>query len=216
MSSTAQYANTPKLGEVQISTANTNRDGTGTLGTVLVAGTSGTRIDKIQITATGTTTAGMVRLFVTKGRPGVTISSITFSGTTATVTTTSAHGLTTTDKATVQGAFPDDYNVKDTAITVTGATTFTYTMATTPTLNASTVGAYSTTPAAPVSRLWREVAVSAITPSGTVACFTSTQSSTSTTDAGYLPLTLPPGYSLRASTHNAETFNITATLAGDF
>ena len=63
MAITAQYAATPKNGSTQIATANTLRDGTGTLGTVLTAGTSGSRIDSIIIHATTTTTAGMVRFF---------------------------------------------------------------------------------------------------------------------------------------------------------
>ena len=151
MSSTAQYANSPRVGIANISTANTNRDGTGTIVAAFVAGSSGSRIDKVVIEATSTTTAGMVRLFITKGKAGVTISTITFVGTTATVTTAAAHGLSTGNKITVQGAFPDDYNVTDVAVTVTGATTFTFTMSTTPTLNASTVGAYSSTPSTPVS-----------------------------------------------------------------
>ena len=61
---TAQYTSTPKNGSAQISVANTNRDGTGTLGTVYTAGTSGARIDSILIQATDTTTAGMIRFFL--------------------------------------------------------------------------------------------------------------------------------------------------------
>jgi len=67
MSTTPQYASTPRLGIAQISTANTNRDGTGTIGTVFTAGASGSRVDAIAIKATGTVTAGMVRLFVHDG-----------------------------------------------------------------------------------------------------------------------------------------------------
>lgn len=215
MSSTAQYAATPKVGVVAISTANTNRDGTGTLGIVYTAGASGARIDKINTQASGTTTAGIVRYYVVKGEPGNTISTITFSSTTATVTTTAAHGLTTGDLVTVQGAFPDDYNVAGTAITVTGATTFTYTMATTPTANAATVGYYATTASTITARLWREVAVSAITPSGTVVAFSNTMASSVLADQGHLSLILQPGWSLRASTHNAESFNCIAA-GGDF
>ena len=53
-----------------ISTANTGRDGTGTLGTIYTARTAanggkGARIDSISVCATSTTTAGMVRIFVT-------------------------------------------------------------------------------------------------------------------------------------------------------
>jgi hypothetical protein len=64
MATSPQYVGTAKSPSVTISTANTNRDGTGTLGTVHTAGASGSRIDRLLIQATGTTTAGMVRLFV--------------------------------------------------------------------------------------------------------------------------------------------------------
>lgn len=127
MSATSNYAATPKTAVAQVSTANTARDGTGTLATVFTAGASGSRIDDIAITATGTTTAGMVRLFLHDGTN---------------------------------------------------------------------------------ARLWREVAVSAITPSATVSPFSSL--------LGSLALVLQTGWSLRASTHNAETFNVLVTRAGDF
>lgn len=65
MATTSQYVSTPKSPTVSISTANTNRDGsTGTYGTLMTAGSSGSRVDRLNITATGTTTAGMVRLFL--------------------------------------------------------------------------------------------------------------------------------------------------------
>lgn len=67
MAVTAQYAATPKVGVAQISTANANRDGTGTLGTVITAGASGSRVDTVTVKATGTVTNGMVRLFVHDG-----------------------------------------------------------------------------------------------------------------------------------------------------
>jgi hypothetical protein len=58
---------TPKVGMVRISTANTLRDGTGTLGDVITGATFGTRVDRIHVRAQGTTTAGMVRLFISDG-----------------------------------------------------------------------------------------------------------------------------------------------------
>lgn len=127
MSTQAQYASTAKTAVGQLSAANTNRDGTGTLVTILTAGAAGTRIDDITIQATGTTTAGMVRLFLHDGTN---------------------------------------------------------------------------------ARLVKEIAVSAITPSGTVAAFTSSLFNQN--------LILATGWSLRASTHNAETFNVCVTRAGDF
>lgn len=132
MAASAQYASTPKVGVGQISTANTNRDGTGTIGTVFTAGSSGSRIDMIDIQATATTTAGMVRLFL-------------HNGTTA--------------------------------------------------------------------FLLAEVPVVAITPSGTIPAFSAQLNSNTMTQI--LPIVIPTGWSLRASTHNAEAFNVIA-LGGDF
>lgn len=127
MSTAAQYASTARTEVAQVSAANTNRDGTGTIATVFAAGASGSRIDDIAIIATGTTTAGMVRLYLHDGTN---------------------------------------------------------------------------------ARLWREVAVSAITPSATVSPFSSV--------LGNLALVLQTGWSLRASTEKAETFNVLVTRAGDF
>lgn len=67
MANTPQFVATPKLYQVQISTANANRDGTGTIGTVATAGSSGTWIDYVYYVATVTTTAGAVRLFIDDG-----------------------------------------------------------------------------------------------------------------------------------------------------
>ena len=67
MATAAQYAATVQNASAQISTANTNRDGTGTIVSVITGATNGTRIDDIYIVATGTTTAGVVRLFIDDG-----------------------------------------------------------------------------------------------------------------------------------------------------
>jgi hypothetical protein len=60
---------TPQMPIVGISTANTNRDGiTGTYGTLFTAGTLGARIERVLAKGDGSSTsAGMVRLFVTVG-----------------------------------------------------------------------------------------------------------------------------------------------------
>jgi hypothetical protein len=74
-----------------------------------------------------------------------TISTITRGGTgnlTATVTTASAHGLVTGNQIVVAGASPAQYNGTF-IITKTGNSTFTYTMATAPATDATTVGAYT-------------------------------------------------------------------------
>ncbi|MCW3678217.1 hypothetical protein [Burkholderia cenocepacia] len=71
-----------------------------------------------------------------------TITSITASGTTATLTTALAHGLSTGDQVTITGATPGAFNGTYT-VTVTGPTTFTYTMLTAPGGNATVVGTYT-------------------------------------------------------------------------
>ena len=62
---------------------------------------------------------------------GRSVTSITRSSTTATVTTSIAHGYTTGDSVVIAGATETDYNGVYT-ITVTGTTTFTYTVANSP------------------------------------------------------------------------------------
>ena len=120
---------TPVIGMAQISTANTNRDGTGTIESVLIGGTEGTRIHRITIKAIATTTAGIIRLFIDDGS-----------------------------------------NV----------------------------------------RLWREILVTAITPSASVATFEE-EILLDEEEA----LILPATYELQAATHNAESFNIIAE-GGDY
>jgi hypothetical protein len=74
-----------------------------------------------------------------------TISTITRGGTgnlTATLTTASAHGLVTGNQVTISGATESNYNGTY-IITVTGASTFTYVMASAPAADASVVGTYT-------------------------------------------------------------------------
>lgn len=72
---------------------------------------------------------------------GQTISSITYVTTTATLTTATAHGLTTGMVVTISGASPAAYNGTF-SITVTDTTHFTYTMVSNPGANATSVGSY--------------------------------------------------------------------------
>lgn len=60
----AMFASRPLTAVVNFSTANTNRDGTGTIATLVTGTDLGTRIDRVRLSATGTTTAGMVRFFI--------------------------------------------------------------------------------------------------------------------------------------------------------
>lgn len=67
MSGTAAYAGTVNAGQVLASAANTNRDGTGTLVTVLTAGANGALLERLSVIAQGTTTAGMIRFYIDDG-----------------------------------------------------------------------------------------------------------------------------------------------------
>ena len=73
--------------------------------------------------------------------PGVSISSITSSATTATVTTGTVHGLNTNDWVYLSGQTTTAYSGTY-QITVTSTTTFTYTLAASTTSPASVVGSY--------------------------------------------------------------------------
>jgi SPP1 family predicted phage head-tail adaptor len=69
------------------------------------------------------------RLTIQTATPvAVSITSITRSGTTATVTTAAAHGYQDGDYVTIAGAGQAGYNLSEVPIDVTGTTTFTYTV----------------------------------------------------------------------------------------
>ena len=59
------FVATPKSYEVRIATANAGRDGTGTLGTLATGVANGSVVQAIRVQADGTTTAGVVRIFLT-------------------------------------------------------------------------------------------------------------------------------------------------------
>lgn len=62
------FAETPVIGRALISTANTNRDGTGSMATLATGATGhGTRVEYLRYKATVTTTAGMIRFFIYDG-----------------------------------------------------------------------------------------------------------------------------------------------------
>jgi len=67
MAATPQFASSPRLGVGALSTANANTNGSGTLVTVMSAGSSGTKINEILVQASSTVTAGMVRIFIFDG-----------------------------------------------------------------------------------------------------------------------------------------------------
>lgn len=67
MATSPVFAVTPRVGMAQVSVANAGRDGTGTLVDVIVGAATGTKISEVVVEATVTTTAGMVRLFLSDG-----------------------------------------------------------------------------------------------------------------------------------------------------
>ena len=133
MSATAQYASTPRFGSANLTTADTSLTAPTTVGTILTAGSSGTRIDYIDIQGVATTVAGLINLFVYDGTNYI---------------------------------------------------------------------------------LWTQVPVIAITSSTTVPAFGANLSSNN--NANSMPLTLPTGYSLRATTSVAQTGVRVSAYGGDF
>ena len=160
---TANITGNTTMGGTAAITGNTTIGGTATIGgNTAITGTlsatqDGTFTGTGQLTIpAGTTgqrsalpTVGMTRYNRTTnvyesyvGVAGQTISTITFVATTATLTTSSVHGLSSGNVITVSGASPSNYNGTY-SITVTGTSTFTYVMATAPATNATVVGTYT-------------------------------------------------------------------------
>ena len=133
MSTAAQYASTPKVGSANLTTADTSLTAPTTVGTIFTAGSSGSRIDYIDIQGVATTVAGLINLFI--------------------------------------------YD---------GTTYF----------------------------LWQQVPVIAITSSTTAPAFNATLSSNN--NANVMPLCIPTGYSLRATTSVAQTGIRVIAYGGDF
>lgn len=67
MATTPNFAATVKSWAAAISTADTSRTAPSNVGTLVTAGSSGSRVDEISITAAGTSTANVVRIFLYNG-----------------------------------------------------------------------------------------------------------------------------------------------------
>ena len=61
------FAVTPRIGATNVATANTNRDGSGTVATLITGAATGTRVAEIVVKARVTTTAGQVRAWLYDG-----------------------------------------------------------------------------------------------------------------------------------------------------
>lgn len=133
MATSAQYASTPVFGSATLTTADTSLTAPTTVGTILTAGASGTRIDYIDLQGVATTVSGLINLFVYDGTNYI---------------------------------------------------------------------------------LWQQVPVQAVTSSTTAPAFTSALSSNS--NANIMPLIIPTGYSLRATTSVAQTGLRVTAYGGNF
>lgn len=67
MSGTPNYASAAHIGSASINTADTSLTAPSSVGTVFSAAANGSRVDRATIQATGTTTQGLVRLFLHDG-----------------------------------------------------------------------------------------------------------------------------------------------------
>ena len=131
---------------------------TGASGTISLPGTAGTIIPALtQFTAANGVTYQSTSA-TSISEVGQAISSLTRSGSTVTATTSSAHSLATGIDATISGAVETQYNGTF-EIVVTGETTFTYTIATTPSTPATgTIGVTGTYAIVPVSAVTAGIA----------------------------------------------------------
>lgn len=67
MATTPAFAVTPRIGTGSVSTANTNRDGTGTIVSIITGAASGTRINEVVIQATGDPADSIVTVYLNDG-----------------------------------------------------------------------------------------------------------------------------------------------------
>lgn len=96
---------TPTIGYGTLTTANTAKDGTGTVTTVFTAGANGARVDTIKVRALGTNVQTVLRIFVNNGAANTTaanntlVMERTIPATTLSETTELADMLITLDYA---------------------------------------------------------------------------------------------------------------------
>jgi hypothetical protein len=67
MASTPKFASAARIGVANVSTANTNRDGTGTIVDILTGVAAGTRINRVVVQATADPADSVVTLFIHNG-----------------------------------------------------------------------------------------------------------------------------------------------------
>lgn len=67
MASTPNFTATPRVGFGSVSTANTNRDGTGTIVDIITGASTGTKINEVVIKSTGDPADSILTLFLYDG-----------------------------------------------------------------------------------------------------------------------------------------------------
>jgi len=67
MAASPTYASTPRIGVANFSTANTARDGTGTIVDILTGVAAGTRVERIVMKATGDPADSVATIFLNNG-----------------------------------------------------------------------------------------------------------------------------------------------------
>jgi len=67
MAAAPSFIGTPKTWAGSVSTANTNRDGTGTIATIVTAGASGSKVEEVIIKADGDPADGIVVIYLHDG-----------------------------------------------------------------------------------------------------------------------------------------------------
>lgn len=115
MASDPIFATRPNLGTAQITAATTVRDGTGSLVTCFTAATSGSRVDRITVTATVTTSAGSIMIFYSDGTITRLLREIPVQAVTASTTTAAWVG-----SIPINMALPAGWTIKAGATVATG------------------------------------------------------------------------------------------------
>lgn len=96
MAADPSFASTPRLAVGSVSTANTNRDGTGTIVSILTAGSSGTLITQVSVQSTSDPADGIITLFLNDGTTTWLFDEIDTDNPAAASTTVSAYRVTRT------------------------------------------------------------------------------------------------------------------------
>jgi hypothetical protein len=102
----------PNVGVGQLSLASTSLTAPANPATVLTAGANGTRIDAVNVEAVGTTTAGMVRLFLYDGSTYHLVEEIAVTAATPSATVKAFNALSTFFTPTTPRSIPSGWSLR--------------------------------------------------------------------------------------------------------